>query len=35
LPLKNGLFRVIMSDKNIYPYGGIDAFKKDGKKEIY
>lgn len=24
-----------MSDKNIYPYGGVDAFKNDGAKEIY
>lgn len=24
-----------MSDKIIYPYGGVDVFKNDGAKEIY
>jgi len=33
--LKIGLFRAIMSGRNIYLYGGVDAFKNDWAKEIY
>jgi hypothetical protein len=35
LSLKIRLFEVIINDKKICFYGGVDAFKKNGEKEIY